>query len=217
MELHLNFNSTLTFRVVFESRENYRVMDEKQNLFAAELAGKMRRRGDGLWPVVGDWVTGTPQPGDWLLIENVLPRHGVLQRQDPQRGSVQILAANVDTLFIVTSANQDFNLNRLDRYVALGVAGGVRPVILINKMELANDPYAILDSAAPRFPGTDIIGVSAKEGWNLNSLEEYAQPGQTVAFIGVAALGLLLMILFFPTVVFFSAVGLIEKYWSAKG
>jgi ribosome biogenesis GTPase / thiamine phosphate phosphatase len=176
------------FRISFESRENYRVVDEHGGVFSARLSGSLRSRSE-LWPAVGDWVRGQAQQGAWVLIEEVLPRKTVLQRKASGRLGVQVLAANVDTLFIVTSANQDLNLNRLDRYVALAVNGGVQPVIVINKIELVEDPHSILDSVAKRFGSFDILGTSAHEGWNLDALESYALPGKTLAFVGSSGVG----------------------------
>lgn len=186
MESKLINESTLVLRVIFESREFYRVMDQDLNIFSAEMAGRVRK--NNVWPAVGDWVFGIPQPGGWMQIVDVIERQSVLSRRSPS-GTEQILAANVDTLFIVTSANQDLNLNRLDRYVAMALGGGVRPVILINKIELAEDPHAVLDAVAMRFSSVDLYGVSVFEGWNLDCLEPYCMEGQTVAFVGSSGVG----------------------------
>lgn len=132
--------------MIFEGRGNYRVIDQDQRIFHAEITGRL------------------------------------LSRRDPRGQGEQVLAANVDTLFIVTSANQDFNLNRIDRYMALALTGGVRPVIIVNKIELANEPRALLDAAAARFPEFDVHGTSVVESWNLECLDRYAQAGMTVAF-----------------------------------
>ncbi|MGE3682168.1 MAG: ribosome small subunit-dependent GTPase A [Bdellovibrionales bacterium] len=186
--MHLNQKSNSVFRVVFEGRENYRVMDERFHVSPAQIAGKIRVQSD-LWPAVGDWVVGRPQPGGWVLIEGVKPRTSVLARRDPTGGAVQVLAANLDTLFIVTSANQDLNMNRLDRFLALVGNEPIRPVILINKVELAPDPGRLLDQVAGRFQNVDVHGVSAHEGWNLDCLEMYAFREQTVAFVGSSGVG----------------------------
>lgn len=180
--------SAPVFRIIFEGRENYRVMDQEQNVFPAEVAGKVRNQSE-LWPAVGDWVIGRPQPGEWVLIEEVRERTSVLARRDPDGIRDQVLAANVDTLFIVTSANHDLNLNRLERYVALAVSGHVQPVIVVNKIELANDAHALLDSVVERFPAVDVHGMSVVERWNLESLDLYATDGRTVAFVGSSGVG----------------------------
>ncbi len=162
-------------------------MDQHFNIFDASLAGKIRHQA-ALWPTVGDYVSGLPQPGGWILIQSVNSRFSVIERRAPDGGS-QILAANVDTLFIVTSANLDLNLNRLERYAAMAISGGVAPVFVINKIELAADPHAVLDQVAGRFPNIDVLGTSVVEGWNVESLAEYAVQGRTVAFVGSSGVG----------------------------
>lgn len=162
-------------------------MDQNFNIFNASLAGKIRHQ-SALWPAVGDFVTGEPQPGGWVLIVEVKERFSLLSRRE-FNGRTQILAANVHTLFIVTSANQDLNLNRLERYVALAISGGVTPVIVVNKIELASDAGALLDEVAARFADVDVLGTSAHEGWNVDGLEDYALEGRTVAFVGSSGVG----------------------------
>lgn len=177
----------MNFRIIFANREKFRVMDQDFNIFDASLAGRIRHK-TTLWPVVGDYVIGLPQPGGWVLIQSVSNRFSVLERRAPGGGS-QILAANVDTLFIVTSANLDLNLNRLERYAAMAISGGVAPVIVVNKIELAADPHAVLDQVADRFPDINVLGTSAIEGWNIDSLAEHALQGRTVAFVGSSGVG----------------------------
>ena len=184
----MNLNSTSRFRVIFESREHYRLIDENKITHAGEISGFFRHSVQS-WPAVGDWVEGTAQPGGWILIERVLPRKTLLSRSDPGGVRPQILAANVDVLFVVTSANADFNLNRIERYVAMAIAGGVLPVIVINKIELAENAEALLGEAESRFAGVKVHGVSALEGRNLAALLNYAKPGVTVAFAGSSGTG----------------------------
>lgn len=175
------------FRIAFEGRGHYRVLSQDGKIFPAELAGKVRTQ--GLWPAVGDWIQGTLQPGDWVQITEVQPRTSVLARQDPSRGTPQVLAANVDTMFVVTSANHDLSLNRIDRYVAMATSGGVRPVIVVNKIELADDPEALVATMEARFLAVPVIAVSAHEDRNLAALESLAKPGETVAFVGSSGVG----------------------------
>lgn len=177
----------MNYRIIFANRERFRAMDQHLNIFEATLAGKLRYQ-TALWPTVGDYVIGLPQPGGWVLIQSVSHRFSVLERRAPDGGS-QILAANVDTLFIVTSANLDLNLNRLERYAAMAISGSVAPVIVINKIELAADPHAVLDQVAERFPNINVLGTSATEGWNVDCLLEYAVQGRTVAFVGSSGVG----------------------------
>ncbi len=176
------------FRIVFESRELFRVIDENKTEYQAEMSGRLRSNGE-LWPAVGDWVKGVLQPGDWVQLTEVMDRHSWLTRKDPDGTNTQTLAANIDTLFIVTSANQDLSLNRLDRYVALAMSGQVHPVIVINKMELTQEPQKVLEEVASRYPNMDVVGVSAVERWNLDVLQEFAASGQTVSFVGSSGVG----------------------------
>lgn len=189
----MNFQNTPVFRVIFASRENYRLLDEKQNIYNATVSGNLRNGGE--LPAVGDWVSGQKQPGDlngdWVLIEGVFERTSALRRQDADAdiSRPQILAANVDVLLIVTSANEDFSLNRLERYVIMAREGGVCPVIVVNKIELAAEPGPLLDEVAARFGGVDVHGVSATEGLNLEVLRSYAEPGCTLALVGSSGVG----------------------------
>lgn len=192
MELKLNLINNNVFRVIFESRENYRLVDENQNILNAEMSGYFRQHSP-VWPAVGDWVNGSRQvgaEGDWLLIEEVLPRTSEIKRLGVSKdGSPQTLAANVDVLFIVTSANQDLNFNRLDRYILLAQAAGVNPVVLINKIELSHDPRSVLDQVAERYVNIDVHALSAVEKINLEVFDLYLHPNTTVAFVGSSGVG----------------------------
>lgn len=184
----MNQDSNLIFRVIFESREQYRVMDEKMNIYSATITGSLRFSSQDL-PAVGDWIYGSPQSGDWVLIQKIAERKSILGRADPSRLRQQILATNVDILFIVTSANHDLNFNRLERYIIMAQAGGVKPVIIINKIELSNEPQILLDEVATRFRNIDVFGMSFYENLNLEQLRNYAIPGATVAFVGSSGVG----------------------------
>jgi ribosome biogenesis GTPase / thiamine phosphate phosphatase len=177
------------FRVVFEGREFYRVMNRHGLILPAYISGKVRNTSTN-WPTVGDYVQGSLQPGEWLSIEEVAERSSCLARAHPDgSGRQQILAANVDTLFLVTSANQDLNFPRLDRYLALAGSGGVRAVILINKIELENAPERLLATVTARLPGIPVIGLSALLGTNLCQLAPFLGRGSTAAFVGSSGVG----------------------------
>ena len=181
-------NTGFRFRVIFESREHYRLMDENKNIFPAEISGSLRNTSE-LWPAVGDWVVGQLQPGNWVLIQEVSGRITTLSRKDPGGIRPQILAANVDVLFVVTSANQELNLNRLDRYVAMALGGGVKPVILVNKIELAEAPESLLRAVELRFTGIEVHAVSVHQKLNLEILQNYTGSGVTLALVGSSGVG----------------------------
>jgi ribosome biogenesis GTPase len=183
----LSIYSNLVFRIIFESREQYRVIDENFKIYSATITGHMRFNSQDL-PAVGDWVQGRLQVGDWVLIDAIGERSSVLARADSS-GSRQILATNVDVLLIVTSANHDLNLNRLDRYIIMAQSGGVKPVIVINKIELSENPEQLVSEVAERFKYIDVHGVSFYENYNLEQISHYATEGRTLAFVGSSGVG----------------------------
>lgn len=191
MELKLNLINEIVFRVVFESRENYRLATaDRDELLPAEMSGSFRMHSP-VRPTVGDYVRGrilSGAGGDWILIEEILPRKSEIKRQD-SGGKEQVLAANVDYLFIVTSANHDLNFNRLDRYLALAQAASVEPVLVVNKIELSENAASILDALAERYSDIDVHAVSVMERVNLEFFDLYLQPAITVAFVGSSGVG----------------------------
>lgn len=177
-----------SYRICGEEKDCYYLLDTQERVFRGELKGKLRLTADA-WPSVGDYILGTHQPGDWVLIEEILGRRNALQRRDPGGRGFQIFASNVDYAFIVTSANDDLNEKRLDRYVALAYSCDVTPVIVVNKSELAADIERVVEELQRRFPACDIFGVSVYAKKNLEVLKNYFQPGKTGVFIGSSGVG----------------------------
>lgn len=137
---------------------------------------------------VGDWVTADATG----LITQVLPRRALLQRRAAGvELKTQLICANVDTLFITTSCNADFNPARLERYLALALDAGVVPVILLTKPDLADAPVADYLARAralsPALAGVVVLDARAPDAANL--LADWLGPGQTVAFIGSSGVG----------------------------
>jgi ribosome biogenesis GTPase len=130
------------------------------------------------------------ETGHWVLIEDLKERRSVIIRKDVsgRTSKNQILAANVDVLFIVTSANADLNLNRIARYLALVAAEDIQSVILLNKIELCTEREKLIAEMAERFPQTRIFGVSALQS-EIAPLKEFIRPGQTVSFVGSSGVG----------------------------
>ncbi len=153
------------------------------------------------YPAVGDWVTlgaETAQDGaDPAVITAVLPRRSAFVRSaaDASRRSAghlvdeQVLAANVDVAFLVAGLDHDFNLRRLERYLAVAWSSGVRPVIVLNKADVAIDlDQRLLDveSIAPAVP---IVVLSALTGDHVKDLSTYLSPGQTAVVLGSSGVG----------------------------
>lgn len=134
--------------------------------------------------------------GDWIAVEadgrvrHVLPRNTVFRRRAP--GSArewQLIAANVDVLFIVTSCNQDFNVARLERYLVLAEDAGAWPVVVLTKTDLCEDPDSYRHAAERIRPGLAVESVNALDVASVQRLAHWCGPGQTVAFVGSSGVG----------------------------
>lgn len=186
-------------RVVVEEKGGYFVQTVRGECLA-QLAGRYRaeiRRGAAERPVVGDWVAVTAEPGqDAAVIHGLLPRRTRLARlagagRKARLGTAheQVLAANVDVLFLVTALNGDLNPRRLERYLALAWESGARPVVLLTKADLCADLPAALEQARAAAAGAPVHVISPRTGEGLEALRPYLQPGQTLALIGSSGVG----------------------------
>lgn len=130
--------------------------------------------------------------GDWLLLDQtrlrssqVLERASVIKRRAPGTDrQEQLIAANIDTAFIVTSCNQDFNIARLERYVALAYEARITPVIVLTKADLATDPQSYINAARAVSDLIDVIALDARGTAPGTELAVWCRPGKTVAFLG---------------------------------
>ncbi|HEV8249231.1 MAG TPA: ribosome small subunit-dependent GTPase A [Gaiellaceae bacterium] len=142
-------------------------------------------------PAVGDWVAAAAVPGeDKAVIEAVLPRRTAFTRTDPWSDAEEVVAANVDTVFVVTAVGRDFSARRLERYLAAAHESGAGPVVLVNKADLdADDAAGALAEARAAAPGVPVHLVSAKRGDGLEQLDPYLASGRTVALLGSSGVG----------------------------
>jgi ribosome biogenesis GTPase / thiamine phosphate phosphatase len=153
--------------------------------------------------VVGDGIDETIPPGadatvgDWLLLDRarprtsrVLARKSLVKRRAPGTDrQVQLIAANIDTVFIVTSCNQDFNIARLERYVALAFEALIEPVIVLTKADLVTDPEPYIDAARTVSDRVQVIALDARGAAPAELLAAWCTPGRTVAFLGSSGVG----------------------------
>jgi len=139
---------------------------------------------------VGDWVLADPQVG---RVARALPRRSELRRKGVHhRAQSQLIAANVDTLFITTSCNADFNTARLERYAALALEAGIAPVILITRADRPEGamPEHYVAEAEAISPRITALALNAKdEAAVARALAPYTAPGQTVALVGSSGVG----------------------------
>jgi ribosome biogenesis GTPase len=156
----------------------------------ASVTGQLRKSG-ALWPAVGDWVV---LRADAPVIDRVLTRHTKLSRKQPEREvREQVLAANIDILFIVSGLDRDYNPRRIERFLVMARESGARPVVLLNKSDLAAALALNLDEvlASTRLLAADaaVLPLSAKSDHGLDALPAMLAPGETAALIGSSGVG----------------------------
>ncbi|PSL21230.1 ribosome small subunit-dependent GTPase A [Shimia abyssi] len=153
--------------------------------------------------VMGDGIDTTLPPGpeatvgDWLLLNRDLPansavlnRKSLFQRRAPGTDRrIQLIAANVDTAFIVSSCNADFNIARLERFVAVAFQADVTPVVLLTKADLCDDPSEFASQARTISDRVPVLTLNARSGEPATALTDWCKPGQTVAFLGSSGVG----------------------------
>ncbi len=178
-------------RVSREDRDRYEVLDGS-GARSAGLAGRLRHeaRTRAELPAVGDWVALRPGAASSAVIEAVLPRTGAFTRKVAgDRAEEQVVAANVDTLFLVAGLDHDFNPRRLERYLAAAWECGAEPVVVLNKADLAADPAARVAETGAVAPGAAVVALSALAREGLDGLARWLVPGRTVALLGSSGAG----------------------------
>lgn len=179
-------------RVIWEGRGAYRVSSGDDE-WRAEPSGRLRHeaasRAD--LPTTGDWVLIAARPREGrAIIHRVLARRTVFSRKSAGRTSdPQIVAANVDTVLLVTSLNRDFNLRRLERYLALVWESGANPIVVLSKADLCDDPDAWRLEARSATAGVPVVITSAARGDGLDELASVVRSGGTTALVGSSGVG----------------------------
>lgn len=179
-------------RILSQEKGLYRLVSEEGEQLA-EVSGRLRYHATSPsdYPAVGDFVVIDPhsQQGR-AIIHGVLPRKSVFIRKAAGTGCAeQVVAANIDTVFICTSLNNDFNLRRLERCLALAWDSGASPVIVLTKADLCPDPAHFIRQVQSVAFGVDILLCSALEPEGHEKLLPYIVEGKTVALIGSSGVG----------------------------
>jgi ribosome biogenesis GTPase len=179
-------------RVIAEHQHIYRVSTETEEVLA-RVAGRARHRWRtrDAFPAVGDWVALRLAAHDSTpLIEGVLPRRSRFSRKAAGRTvEQQVLAANVDTVFLVSGLDHDFNPRRIERYLITAWAGGAAPVIVLNKADASDVVDVRRREVEAIAPGVPIVVTSARRGDGVEALRAHVQPRRTVAFLGSSGVG----------------------------
>ncbi len=159
----------------------------------AEIAGRLKHEAESRaeLPAVGDWVAlRLVEGGNRGVIHATLPRRSKFTRKTKgSKTEEQVVGANIDTLFLVTSLNQDFNPRRIERYLAVAWESGASPVILLTKTDLCGDVEAKVREAEEVAAGAPVHAVCAIKGEGLEALDQYFSPGKTVALVGSSGVG----------------------------
>ncbi len=184
-------NEWLPARVIGVSKNAFRVSNGKRE-WSATAAGRLMNRPGGLYPVTGDWVLMADTAiSEVLARKNVLSRGaaGARGRQNEQARKEQVIAANLDSVFVVCGLDRDFNLRRIERYVTLVYNCGVNPVIVLTKADLHENPAHFIMEVESVALGVPTHLVSARDGSGLAQLETYLSFGQTAAMVGSSGAG----------------------------
>jgi ribosome biogenesis GTPase len=181
-------------RVAVEQRGAYLLYTARGERWA-ELSGRLRHGvgGRGELPAVGDWVAiADPDGAERALVQAVLPRRTKFSRMAATDGgdaAEQIVAANVDVVFLTAGLDGDFNPRRLERYLTLGWESGAAPVVVLTKVDLCTDVEAALLDVEPVAIGVPVHAVSNVTGEGVDALAQYFGEGRTVAALGSSGVG----------------------------
>ena len=177
-------------RVVLQYRKSWLVATDTDDV-SAELPGRVRRATKAAdLPTVGDFVALEPASNGPARLTNVLPRQGALVRH--AAGVVttpQVLAANIDVLFLVSGLDRDFNPRRIERFLTVALQSGAMPVIVLNKIDICPDVEDCVAEAEIVALGAPVLTISARHQRGLEALRPYLGPGRTAAIVGSSGVG----------------------------
>jgi ribosome biogenesis GTPase len=187
-------------RIAREHKSRYLIYSRHGELMS-EVSGKFRHRACSKadFPAVGDWVAISVRPQERkATIHALVPRRSCFSRKAVLSGGMpdtggktdeQVLAANVDTIFLVSGLDGEFNLRRIERYVTVAWDSGADPVIILNKKDVCADIEARIREVESIAMGIPIHPVSATKNIGIDALHRYLSMGKTVAFLGSSGVG----------------------------
>jgi len=178
-------------RVASANREQYSLFTEFGDV-RAEVSGALLFQADeGGLPVVGDWVAFRQHaPGDLAIIHHVLPRRTKFSRRAAGRAAIeQVIAANVDVVFVVVGLDHNYNPRRIERYISAISRSGSQSVIVLNKVDLCGDVQARVAELASVVPGVTVICTNALHCEGTHVLHDLVRPARTAALVGSSGSG----------------------------
>ena len=179
-------------RIINEQKERYMVFTEYGE-FQGEISGKLFYSTDNNsdFPKVGDWVAASIfKEESKVIIHGVLRRRNKFSRQaEGQKIEEQVIAANIDAVFIVQSQDQNYNVKRMERYITMIYEMKAEPIILLNKSDLALNPYEKLEEVRKIFPGIISFSLSSVYNVGIEKVKKIIQPGKTYVLAGSSGVG----------------------------
>lgn len=173
-------------RVIEAHRTNYTVMADRGE-FTATVRGAFHAEGD--FPKVGDYVLISYLDDEKAVIETVLERNSIIKRKAADSDDEQIIATNVDVIFIVMGLDADYNISRLERYLLLAEQSGIKAVVVLNKTDTINNVHEKLEEVAKVANKSPLIAVSALTGDGMESILKYLPSGSTSVLLGSSGAG----------------------------
>jgi ribosome biogenesis GTPase len=190
----------LPARVALEHKHAYELLSIHGEL-TAECTGRLLHEAASRseLPAVGDWVVARLRPGEIHACSGRRPRadiHAVLPRRTKfsrraagDADTEQIVAANIDTVLLITALDQNFNLRRIERYLAVARESGAEPVVVLNKADLHSDPAAAQAEVESIASGAAVVTLSAGLGEGIESIDRWLVPGRSLALLGSSGVG----------------------------
>lgn len=178
-------------RVLVQEKGQYQIIGPEGEQWA-KVSGKFRYEAGSVsdFPAVGDYVLADQVDDGMSVIHAVLPRKSVFIRKAAGTGNTeQVVATNVDTVFLCMALNNDFNIRRMERYLTAAWDSGAIPVVLLTKKDLADDLEDKIMQVESIAPGVDIITTSSMEEDGIKQIEPYLIAGKTLAFVGSSGVG----------------------------
>ena len=185
-------SSGIPARIVEEQKGRYRVASSLPKIIWAELAGRLlyEIESSGDYPSVGDWVVIHVETGaERAMIQRILPRRTKLSRRAPETGLEQVMAANVDVAFLLSSLNQDLSLNRIERCITVANQCGVAPVVLLTKTDLCTDVESKVQAVKTRLQDVEVLAISTLQKTGMDAILAHLTVGRTSVLLGSSGVG----------------------------
>ena len=188
-----NLDSFGVGRVISEHKQRYVVKTPEQE-YDGEIIGNLRftanNRSD--FPAVGDWVAISEYDYNKVLIHSVFPRKTIIERLAVgKQGEKQIIATNIDYAFIIQAVDRDFNINRIERYLTICNTSNIKPIIILNKIDLINDNelLQVVNKVQERIKQVPIIPVSNSSLRGFDKLKVHIKKSKTYSLLGSSGVG----------------------------